>query len=464
MREIDVIIIGAGMSGASAAHDLAKAGKSVVILEAADRIGGRLWSDEHDGVTVDLGGGWIQFSEWNPLKGLADHYGIEHKPWFYEDAAFFGKDGKQVPDLDERVAAFGTALAEVVLYASKRKAAGEKDESLRDGFDLVLQDASPDEKEAANDFLEILEVPLGAPAKDLSLYYWGDDLHIGLENEVLPGGYVQLVKALAKGIPVERNAVVQCIAQDDDGVTVTTKDGRTFAAKQAIVTVSVGVLKKGCIDFQPELPSWKTDAMKGIAMGVVDKYWFRFDERFWTAQVKQKTLFRLGDDGSVWNDLMDFSDIAGVPLMLALVGGADGQAVEKQSDDEVMDGLLKSLRVLFGEAAKRPIGVRRSHWGQYEWTQGSYSHLLPGGTINDRINLGKPFGRVHFAGEATSQYCPFSVHGAWLTGRREAARILTPDSVPDELTDIAVTDAGWWFPPLRIRKRPSSALRAPSPR
>src|SRR6266446_7282915 len=103
MREIDVVIVGAGMSGASAAHDLAKAGKSVVILEAADRIGGRLWSEEHDGVTVDLGGGWIQFSEWNPLKGLADHYGITHKPWFYEDAAFFAKDGTRVPNLDERI-------------------------------------------------------------------------------------------------------------------------------------------------------------------------------------------------------------------------------------------------------------------------------------------------------------------------------------------------------------------------
>jgi hypothetical protein len=100
---------------------------------------------------------------------------------------------------------------------------------------------------------------------------------------------------------------------------------------------------------------------------------------------------------------------------------------------------------------------------QYQWTRGAYSHLKPGGTPRDRVTLGEPAGRVHFAGEGTMLYFPDSVHGAYLSGKREAARILTPDNVPDELDEVIVENVSrelrWRSSPIRTNTRKS--VRSP---
>src|SRR5258706_1922164 len=140
-RHFDVIVIGAGMAGASAAHDLHGAGKSVLILEASDRIGGRIWSDRADGATVDLGAGWIHFPEWNPVKGLASDFAIDTREFDLnpERSAFFGRDRTRLSE-DELAGCttdFAAVFAGVEAYAIARKEEGLPDISLGEAFAAV---------------------------------------------------------------------------------------------------------------------------------------------------------------------------------------------------------------------------------------------------------------------------------------------------------------------------------------
>jgi monoamine oxidase len=248
-------------------------------------------------------------------------------------------------------------------------------------------------------------------------------------------------------------------------VTIQTRDGRVFTSGYVIVTVSVGVLQNGCISFDPPLPTKKHDALQNLEMGHDDKYWFRFDEAFWQDLVDEpsQNLFRLPAPPLNWLDFMDFTDICGVPMLLAFQGGKLTETLESVSDEEVINSVMPALEWLFGEDAQRPVSGRRSRWVQNPWTCGAYSHLKPGGTPRDRVTLGEPAGRVRFAGEATMRYFPDSVHGAYLSGKREAARIVTPNNVLDELDEVIVEDVSrelrWRSSPIRTTTHKSVRSR-----
>lgn len=449
-RHVDVIVIGAGMAGASAAHDLRRAGKSVLILEASGRIGGRIWSDHHDGATVDLGAGWIHFAEWNPVKGLARDFGIEIEEFNLnpERSAFFGPGQERLSKdaLAARTLDFAAVFAGAEAYAIEREGEGLPDISLGEAFDAVMraQGVTSEQKETIQALTAFaIEMPLGASISKVSLYHYGDDLNVGASDFAVPRGYVTVVEKLLEGIRIELNSPVQSIRQTNDGVTIQTHDDRVFTSDYVIVTVSVGVLQEGSISFDPPLPTQKQAALCNLEMGHDDKYWFRFEKAFWKdIHEPQQNLFRLPAPGDplIWLDFFDFTKICHVPMLLAFQGSPLTEELELVSDDEVIERVMPALEWLFGKHAQRPLSVRRSHWVNYEWTRGAYSHLKPGGTPRDRVTLGEPAGRVRFAGEATMRYFPDSVHGAYLSGRREAARILTPEDVLDELDEVIVED------------------------
>lgn len=471
-EHVDVIVIGAGMAGASAAHDLHGAGKSVLILEASDRIGGRIWSDRSDDATVDLGAGWIHFAEWNPVKGLACDFGIEITEFDLnpERSAFFGRDRERLSEdeLAGCTADFAAVFAGVEAYAIARKEKGLPDISLGEAFDTVMQaeGVTGEQKETVEALSALaIEMPLGASISKVSLYHFGDDLNAGAHDFAVPCGYVTVVEKLLEGIPIELSSPVECVRRTSEGVTIQTCDGRVFTSDYVIVTVSVGVLQDGGISFCPPLPAQKRAALRNLEMGHDDKYWFRFEEAFWRGLVDEprQNLFRLPAPPLQWLDFMDFTDICCVPMLLAFQGGKLTETLESMSDEEVIDRVMPALEWLFGDDAQRPVSVRRSRWVQYPWTLGAYSHLKPGGTPRDRVTLGEPAGRVRFAGEATMRYFPDSVHGAYLSGKREAARILTPDNVPDELDEVIVEDVSrelrWRSSPIRTTTHKSVRSR-----
>jgi monoamine oxidase len=460
------------MAGASAAHDLRRGGKSVLILEADERTGGRIWSDHRDGHTIDLGGGWIHFAEWNPLKGLADELGIRTKEFDLSSdwSAFFGPDRKRLSDEEFAAYAldFSIVLAAVKAFGAELQEQGLPDVSLAEGFEEVFKKLGiTDTKKRAIEAMRALgiETPLGCESSKASLNYFDDDLNFGNYDFAVPDGYATIVERLLEKIPVELNSPVASITQTDAGVTIRTRDDRTFTCDQVIVTVSVGVLALKAVDggitFDPPLPAEKQTALGHLEMGIEDKYWFRFDDPFWIKLIDEprQNIFRLPpkEDPLAWIGFFDFTEVCKVPMLLSLQGDHLTVKLETASDEEVIASVMPALEWLFGAHARRPVSVRRSRWHHNPWTRGAYSHLKPGGTPRDRVTLGDPAGRVRFAGEATMRYFPDSVHGAYLSGRREAARILTPGHVPNELDAVIKEDVSreprWLSSPLTRHDR-----------
>ena len=210
-------------------------------------------------------------------------------------------------------------------------------------------------------------------------------------------------------------------------------DGVEYAAARAIVTVPLGVLKAGVIEFEPALPDAVAGPISRLGMGVFNKVFIQFPERFWNEE--SYVLRALGEAGEHWHSWYDVSAVSGLPTLLTFAAGPFGRRMQELPDDEVVADVIRALRVLYGDAVGEPLAHWITHWGEDEFSLGSYSHLALGSTHHDHDDLAGPVDDVlHFAGEATWGDEPATVGAAFYSGHRAAERILER---PVDLADFA---------------------------
>lgn len=451
-RDADVLIIGAGMAGLSTAWHL-RDQRSVIVLEGRARKGGRIDTrHDFDGVTVELGANWIQSAEWNPLKKIADDTKIELLRWHFDDVALFDFDDRRLSDTDSAAvfAEFGAAIAEVEAYAAERKLQSKPDVSVADALDQVLADADADEAKrvrAVGAFA--ISDSLAAPMSDLSLYEWQDNTIGGIADFIPVRGYDTLIELLAEGTEVVLDATVEHIRHGDHGVIVTTSAGK-YTGRRVVVTVPVGVLKQGDIEFDPPLPWWKCKHIENVKMGCENKLFFKFPESFWSSVGRANLMRMNGEQG--WGAWHDLSAACGAPMLLALVSDKQAIAQESQPDEEVIDDALRILHRMFPAATIARPKMLRSMWVKDRFARGAYSHSPVHSTPADRLGLAAPVGNILFAGEATNRWAQSSVHGAFISGYREAQRILT-GSAPEELPYVAPPQAHRPRSPIPLQRR-----------
>lgn len=413
----DVIVLGAGVSGLGAAHALKKGGKRVIVVEARDRIGGRLHTHRGFARTpIELGASWIHGHEGNPVTAIAKEIGAETAITTWENVAIYD-EGTRLSKGDAR---HTRRVFEKVSGAID----GPKDRSVQEAFDAAadeLELSTRDRLELAWVLAAEIESDFACDAADLSMRGWEEGRSDRGEDVLLTQGYDQIFKVLADGVDVRLGHVASSVSHDDGGVRVKTSKGE-FTAKRAIVTLPLGVLRAGSVRFDPALPEEKTAAISAMKMDVLQKIHLRYKEPFWPEDVE---IFGRLARGGEFVSAVNVAKWSKEPVLLFFNSGSVARRIEEMTDAAIAELATKHLREMFGSGVPAPEACMASRWGKDPFALGSYSHLAVGAKASDRKRLAEPVSdRVFFAGEATESDYPATIHGALLSGRREAARVL----------------------------------------
>lgn len=417
-----VLVIGAGASGLAAARSLADAGVAVEVLEARDRIGGRVftstaWSD----LPIDLGASWIHGERGNPVTQLARDAGARTVATSYDSAVEIVSPGLRragltEPDtarweglVDRALVRVGDADADGSVQAAVRRALGS----------TALSDA---ERADLGYYLDgTVSTEWGATPDEVSAWTGDDGREFAGSDLLLPDGYGAVFAHLARGLSVRLSAPVTAVRADASGVVVRTSGGE-LRAEAAVVTVPLGVLKAGALSIEPGLSDAARAAVDRVGFGVLSKSFLRFDEVFWPSDVDW--IGHVGAATGHWGQWLSLAKL-GAPVLLGFHGGALGRNVEAMDAAAVIADAHAALRDMFGSRARSARQVQTSQWSRDEWARGSYSFNAVGTTRADRLALAAPLaGRIFWAGEATEPDYHSTVHGAVLSGRRAAREVL----------------------------------------
>ena len=415
-----MLVIGAGIAGLRAAEVLVAAGRRVIVLEARDHLGGRIRTDRSWGVPVELGASWIHGVTNNPIAAVAAAAGIKTQAADYESIVY-GADGARLParTLDRLEA----QVAE--LLEAGREDSPDTDEPLRTALDRAISDDDLDAAERLDiemAITESIEHEYASDAVDLSANHFDDGGEESGGDVLLPGGYDEIVQAVAKTVDVRFSHVVASIDTTGDRVVVTTAVG-TFFANAVIVTVPLGVLKAGSIQFLPPLSEAKSTAIARLGMGALSKTCLRFESAFWPADAELIDIVPAESRRGQWVESLNLLSLVDVPALMMFNAGKFARAVESMTDAEVIASASAALEPAFpGHPA--PTAMLRSSWSTDPFSLGSYSFLGVGSSLADRDALAAAEGRRFFAGEACSHDHAATVHGAYASGEAAAEAVL----------------------------------------
>ena len=419
-RNADVLVIGAGIAGLRAAEVLVAKGRRVIVLEARDRLGGRIHTDRSWGVPVELGASWIHGVTNNPIAALAAAEGIKTQAFDY-DSIVYGPDGRRrvadtLDDLESRVAE---------LVEAGREDSPDTDEPLRAALDRAIAAEDLDTAERLDiewSITESIEHEYAGDAVDLSANYFDDGGDESGGDVLVPGGYDKVVQAVAKTVDVRFGHVVASIDTSGDRAVVDTSLG-TFFADAVIVTVPLGVLKAGSIQFLPPLPESKSTAIARLGMGVLSKTCLRFESAFWPAEAELIDVIPDASRRGQWVESVNLLGVVDVPALMMFNAGTFARTVEAMTDAEVIASASAALKPAF-PTVPAPTGLLRSAWSIDPFSLGSYSFIGVGSSPADRAALAAPERRRFFAGEACSTDHAGTVHGAYSSGEAAAKALL----------------------------------------
>jgi monoamine oxidase len=443
--ESDVAVIGAGLAGLAAARSLQSSGSDVVVLEARERVGGRVLNHElPGGEVVEMGGEWIGPAQLRVNKLVAE-LGLETFPTHDEGQHLLDLNGRtkrysdEIPplpkaalvDLGQSQLRFDRLAKRVPLEAPWAADRAERWDEETFATWLRRNTRTP----GARFFWEVYsEAVFAAEPQDMSLLHALAYTHSGggvnsltgvrnaAQQDRVVGGSQLIAELLAEplGEELRFGAPVRRISQGSDAVTVEA-DGITVRAGRAIV--SIPPVLAGRISYEPLLPPRRDLLMQKMPAGSVIKVNVIYDEPFWRADGLSGQA--VGDRAPI-KFTFDNSPPSGRPgVIVCFLEGAHARRFGRIEADARRRAVLASLVGYFGKRAAKPIDFVEQDWSAEEWTRGCYgAHLAPGVWTQFGPALREPIGRIHWAGTETAAVWSGYMDGALTSGERAAAEVL----------------------------------------
>jgi monoamine oxidase len=406
--EVDVVVIGAGSAGLQAARRLGELGKTVVVIEARGRIGGRAYTDTSTfGFPFDIGCAWLHKADDNPYTPLARQWGYTLQEHDTTLEGLYFRDREASAEIRKLSARIEMGLDEKIAKLGKKKD--------------VAAAAAMRKRDQIDEAVATFHGPMSS-AVDLDELSARDYLTIGTDvppNLLVKEGYGALVAQFGRDIPVRLHTPARRIRYGGRGVQVDTDQG-TLTAKACIVTSSTGVLAAEKIRFDPVLPAWKEDAIVGLPMGLLAKIPLQFSKPEFVHKAFEDVLRENIGKRDVYFLCWPFR----LPLLVGFVGGDFAWELSAAGEEEAVEFGRNALRSMFGaEVDKYFVKGSFTKWASDPWALGAYAAAIPG-SAGAREGLRRPLAeRVFFAGEACAPRWTQTCGGAALSGIETAEMV-----------------------------------------
>jgi monoamine oxidase len=455
-RSADVIVVGAGLAGLTAARQIVKAGRSVIVLEARDRVGGRVLNHSlGNGDYSELGAMFIGPTQ-DHIKALAQEVGVGTFPTYNTGNNVFWANGRRLEYPNNTP--FGTAPPDPVVAADIAAAVAQLDQMSqsvpvdqpwtsssaeewdRQTLDTWLREHTSGSSEFMAVTSAATEAIFGCEPRELSLLYTlfyiaasGNEQNAGTfernfntadgaqENRFVGGAQnVPLKVATALGSRVSLSAPVRRIEQTSTGVTVVA-DPFTATGKRVIVAIPPTLA--GRIDYSPALPPLRDQLTQHMPQGTLMKFEAIYDRPFW--RDKGLTGQAVSENGPI-KVTFDTTPQDGSPgIMMGFIGGHEARVWEDRTASDRRTAALQNLADYFGSEALNPRDVVEFNWSTEVWNRGCPVAVLAPGTLLDfGTALRTPVARIHWAGTETSTYWNGYMDGAVRSGERAAQEAL----------------------------------------
>ncbi len=404
--EVDVAVVGAGAAGLAAARRLMPTGRSLLVLEARERIGGRaLTMPLPGGIAFDLGCGWLHSADKNSFVTTARELGFAidtERPRWREQSLDIGFSADDRADF----------LAALDAFDARAEAAAEHD---ADAPASTLLDRG----NRWNPLIDAMSTYInGAELEHVSIHDTWNYEDTGI-NWRVPQGYGALIAAFGAACPVALDTAVKVIDHNNRRIVLRTTRG-DMTARRVIVTVPTNLIASEAIRFDPPLPD-KLDAAAGLPLGLDDKVMLALDgdgDALPANGHVRGTTVRVAA-GSY--QLRPF----GLPCVEGFFGGSFARELEDAGPGAIAAAAIDELVGLLGSSYRRKLRpLAASRWALDAHATGSYAYARPGHAV-DRARLAAPFAdRLFFAGEATSPHFFSTAHGARESGERAADEVV----------------------------------------
>ena len=440
-----VIVVGAGFAGITAAREFSKRGVDVVVVEARDRVGGRVWTQRHDGYWVDVGGQWTGPGQ-DHIRALGDEMGVKSFPtWPDGEHLQYGEglglrryageapsdDVETMGKLVQAVMAFDQLAQDVPLHAPWET----PDAKRLDGMTVQTWiDENIDSERAREGMRTLIEAVFAAEPHEVSLLHGlfyaksGNGLFYeistegGAQADRFDGGAGKVADLAAAGLgdAVWLSCPVRTIAQDNGSITVS---GDDFAVTGKICVVTAPPALAGRIDYDPLMPPLRDQLTSRSPMGGVIKIHAIYDKPWWRDE---------GLSGRVVSDvgpikvMFDNSPPEGTPgMLMGFIEGADARRYAGVDEAERRKVALDCFVRYFGDRAGKPMDYIEGNWPAEQWSRGCYGAVFPAGTwVSCGQALREPVGRIHWAGTETAEVFAGYIDGAVRSGERVVNEVL----------------------------------------